>query len=481
MSRATAGLAAGLVVMALVMLTGPNQQSDLWLFVGRWHPTVVHLPIGILLLAVGFELAGRTGRFPILGPLIPVLLYLGALAAIVAATAGLLLANWGGYPAGTLFWHRWIGVAVAIAASLLYSRRRRGDFGRGYHGGLALLGAGLVIGGHLGGTLTHGVGYLTEHLPDGVRRIAGLVPKDQLARLAVTNLDTVSAYQALIQPIFDRRCSGCHNAERKKGGLTLASFEGLMAGGKDGKVVVAGRPDQSEMIVRLWLPPGHKDRMPPDRAIPIAEAELLRWWIEQGAPAEARLAEIDRPARIDRLLDDFGLADLPTGIFTLAVPAADSTALAAVRAAGFVVRPLAGNTRYLDVDARAAAGRLAQLEPVAALVAWLDLSGTDVADSTVAPLSRFPHLTRLHLERTRVTDRTLDGLRDLQYLEYLNLYGTQVTDAGLRSLGGLRRLKALFAWETRVTRAGADSLKRVLPRVTIDLGADAVADTARPR
>ena len=476
MRRAGTSLGVGLAVMVVVMLTAPGRQSDLWLFVGRFHPTLVHLPIGILLLAVGLELAARSGRFPGVEPAVPLALYLGAWAAILATTAGLLLAGWGGYPVGTLFWHRWLGVGVAAVAAWLSVVRQRSGPTRGYGAGLGLLGVGLVVGGHLGGTLTHGDGYLTDHLPDGVRRVAGLVSKNDLARLPINGLDTASAYHALIQPILTRRCGACHDPSVKKGGLSLATLEGILAGGKDGKVVLPGRGDQSELVQRLWLPPGHKDRMPPDRAIPIAEAELLRWWIDQGAPGEAKLAEIDRPARIERVLDSYGLSDLPTGIFTLKVPTPDSAAMAAARAAGLVLRPLANASHFLDVDARAAAGRLDLLRPLAAQVAWLDLGGTDAGDSSAAAMGQFPHLSRLHLERTRISDRTLAALADLQYLEYLNVYATGVTDAGLQSITGLRRLKALYLWQTHVTPAAADSLRRSRPHLAVNLGGG-LADT----
>lgn len=466
--------------MAVVMLTGAGRQSDVWLFLGRFHPTLVHLPIGILLLAAVLELAVRTGRVPSLEPAVPVSLYLGTWAAILAATAGLLLADWGGYPVTVLAWHRWIGIGVAIAAAGLYLMRRRTGPGRGYAAGVGLLSAGLVVGGHLGGTLTHGEGYLSDNLPAPVRQAAGLAPKDALARLPLGGLDTASAYGALIQPILDRRCGACHNPERKKGGLSLATLEGMMAGGKDGKVVVPGRGEQSELIARLWLPPGHKDRMPPDRGIPIAEAELLRWWIDQGAPAEAKLAEMDRPARIERVLDSYGLSDLPTGIFTLRVAAPDSAAMAAARAAGLVLRPLANGSHFLDVDARGAPARLDLLRPLGPQVAWLDLGGSDTGDTVAATLGGFPHLSRLHLERTGVTDRTVAALAELPYLEYLNLYGTRVTDAGLKPLAGLRRLRSLYLWQTQATRAGADSLKRSLPRLSIDLGGTVAADSLQP-
>ena len=478
MRRSEAGLVAALALMALVLVTGNGRQSDGWLLVGRFHPTLVHLPIALLLLAALLEWGARRGWFARAEALTPLVLHVGAWAAVAAAIAGLLLADWGGYPVAELQWHRWLGIAIAAGAVALCIVRRRAPAGRGYAAGLVMLSGGVVIGGHLGGTLTHGSGYLTEYLPDAVRRAAGLPPRDQLANLPTAGLDTAPAYDALIQPILTRRCGACHDERRQKGGLVLATFEGVMAGGKNGKVVLPGRSDESELLARLSLPPGHKDRMPPDRSIPIAEAELLRWWIEQGAPADLKLSEMEQPASIARVLESYGLADLPSGIFTLKVAAPDSMALAAARAGGLVVRQVAAGSPFVEVDARNAPARLDLLKPLAAQVAWLDLGGAEVGDAVGPMLTSFPHLARLHLERTKVTDQLLAQLAPLSYLEYLNLHGTAITDRGLTALTSLRRLRQVFLWQTAVTAAGADTLRRAMPRLRIDLGGTIAPDSA---
>jgi hypothetical protein len=297
----------------------------------------------------------------------------------------------------------------------------------------------------------------------------------------VTNPETTPVYDSLIQPVLASRCGSCHSPERKKGGLVLTSAKGLFEGGRQGKVIVAGRADDSELVIRLSLPPGHTDAMPPDRAMPTAELALIRWWIDQGASTDVTLSAIERPTSIRRTLAAYGLDDLPEGVFALPVGAPDTTAIARARQTGLTVQPLGANVGYLGVDASSVpegwvAGALDVLRPLAPNVAAIDLARTSAGDSALATIGTMPHVTRLQLAKTRITDAGLKSLAKLEYLEYLNLVDTDVTDDGLRALEQLLRLRALYVWGTRATAGGVARLQRALPSAVIQLGAPPLAE-----
>ena len=58
-----------------------------------------------------------------------------------------------------------------------------------------------------------------------------------------------------------------------------------MKGGENGPVLVAGRPEKSELIRRVKLPAGHKEAMPTKgKRLSEKEIALLEFWIKQGAP-----------------------------------------------------------------------------------------------------------------------------------------------------------------------------------------------------
>jgi hypothetical protein len=84
-----------------------------------------------------------------------------------------------------------------------------------------------------------------------------------------------------IVPILRDKCFGCHNPDKKSGGLVLANYSGLMAGGGSGEIVFAGDAEGS----RLYALVAHKEEpfMPPKAdKLPDAQIELIRRWIEGG-------------------------------------------------------------------------------------------------------------------------------------------------------------------------------------------------------
>jgi mono/diheme cytochrome c family protein len=87
-----------------------------------------------------------------------------------------------------------------------------------------------------------------------------------------------------ILPIFERACVSCHGPKKAQGGLQLTSARRLMKGGIGDNLIVPGKADQSYLVQRL-LGQGGEDRMPLKKdPLPDAEVELIRRWIDQGAP-----------------------------------------------------------------------------------------------------------------------------------------------------------------------------------------------------
>jgi hypothetical protein len=239
---------------------------------------------------------------------------------------------------------------------------------------------------------------------------------------------------------------------------------------------VARRADESEIVRRLWLPASHDDHMPPAGRpqLTIAEGELIRWWIDQGASFEQTLAAAHITPTVQAILDGYGLDEIPTGIFARDVSPPDAASLDALRDLGLTVLPLAEGEPFLHVRCTLAdacgAAQMNGLRPVARQVTWLDLSRAGISDANLTVVSEFEHLTRLHLELTPITDAALVHVEGLQYLEYLNLYGTDVSDDGIGLLAGLPALKVVYLWQTDVTEAGAGRLRQARPDLEVNLG-----------
>jgi WD40 repeat protein len=91
------------------------------------------------------------------------------------------------------------------------------------------------------------------------------------------------SYAKQIKPFFARYCVECHSGDEPKGDLNLESFKSLMQGGKDGKVLTPGKPDESRIV--LQVEQKAKPFMPPKKAKqPKAEEmAVLRAWVTSGA------------------------------------------------------------------------------------------------------------------------------------------------------------------------------------------------------
>lgn len=87
-----------------------------------------------------------------------------------------------------------------------------------------------------------------------------------------------------IAPLLTAKCAKCHGANRQKNDLRLDSADAVQKGGKNGPVVVAGKPDQSPMWVRVTKPPGDADRMPAEgQMLTKKQTDLIKAWIAAGA------------------------------------------------------------------------------------------------------------------------------------------------------------------------------------------------------
>lgn len=90
-------------------------------------------------------------------------------------------------------------------------------------------------------------------------------------------------YQRDVQPIFTKYCTACHSADEAEGKLALDSYAALIAGGKSGASITAGRADTSRLV--MLVRGTQKPVMPPrDNDAPTAaEIETIERWITSGA------------------------------------------------------------------------------------------------------------------------------------------------------------------------------------------------------
>ncbi len=99
-----------------------------------------------------------------------------------------------------------------------------------------------------------------------------------------------------IRPLLRERCGDCHGPDLEESRLRLDVRHRAVRGSEFGPVIVAGDATASPLIERVT----HADedrRMPPDDALTEQEIDLLRRWIDSGAPWPE--SDADRQARED--------------------------------------------------------------------------------------------------------------------------------------------------------------------------------------
>ena len=453
------------------------------LFFGRLHPLLVHLPIGILLIGLFLQALSRWPKFGISAGVVKVVLLCGALSAVASCVTGYVLSLGGDYDDDLVSWHMWMGICVALVSGLVFAMVVRRVAGVVFGvAGVLLLGL-IFVTGHLGGSLTHGSDYLSSAFD-------GSGPAF-VVRKPIADIREARVYGDVIQPMLQAHCYSCHGPDRQKGKLRLDDSVWIVRGGKDGLVVHAFHPEESELIKRILLPVEDEHRMPPKEKTPLKESEiaLFQWWVGQGVDFSKKVKEFPQPGKIGGyLLALQGGAAAGSGGGSVLVPdgvmeAAAEKDVEALRAKKVIVLPVAAGSHYLSVNFLNAVDvsdrDLALLLPLRKQLVWLKLGGQPVGDSGMAFLGQCSALTVLHLNDTRVSDKGLVALQALHNLRLLNLVGTGVTASGVVLLDSLKQLESVYLYRTKCASKDWPLLKQHFPKTFLDSGGYRVPFVAR--
>jgi len=440
-------------------------------FLGRFHVVLVHLPIGILMLACLFQWLERKPKFSSLRVATSIAFLIGMICAILAALTGYLLSRSGDYDEDLVTAHQWMGIAVAVVSVVMYYLYKRSSVARVQVSISVLLFILIIITGHLGGSLTHGSDYLSPwRTPD----------TSTVQRKAIPNVQEAVAYTDIIQPLLQTKCYGCHGKNKQKGKLRMDDILRLMKGGKDGPVIVPGNPGKSEMVRRTSLPRNDDDHMPPKEKPQLNEQEiaLIHWWIASGASFDKKVKELNQPEEIRPALLSLQneqrqriiIPDIPM----TPVAKADEAAIKKLRDLGVVVMPVAQNTNYLSVNfvivKDFSDAQTSLLLPLKEQIIELKLGNTSITDSALQVVSQLKNLMHLQLDHTKITDKGVANLSSLQNLRYLNLVATAVTAEGVMQLKRLKNLRSIYLYQATVRKADWIELKKAFPKTAIDSG-----------
>jgi len=424
-----------------------------WL--GRWHPVVLHFPIVLLLIAIVLGLTGK--KIP------RMLLIVAVLSALLTAVSGFFLSKETGSDGELLFWHQWLGGALALLAALWYGLHGMNLENKAYGKLLQVVLVVLILfTGHYGGMVTHGEEFLA--LPTEKRQEK--IPENPLI------------FKDVVGRILDKNCVSCHNLNKRKGELLMTSLEGLLKGGEVGNTIIIGNPENSEIIRRLHLPLDDEEHMPPDGKKPLndIEVEILERWIALGASDTLRL---------DHLENSEPLADLVKGLMEpdpmekwAKLPRIADSTLRNLSSDYLTINRIASNTDALSIDVfmppEYDSKPITDLKRVADNIVELDLSGLPISKEEMGLIASCKNLEWLEIDKTPVSDNDIDTLRTLTKLQTLKIFETGISDQSLSVFKGLKDLKNLYLWKTSVSNEGIENLKAEIPKLSINKGIDSV-------
>lgn len=453
--------------------------------IGRLHPLLVHLPLGIWML-LGIIMLLPLARRMEMETAIRLGILVATLSAAAAATTGWLLSRSGDYDPSTVDIHQWLGIGTAVAglaASLLPAARRI----------LTLLTCVIMtIAGHYGGILTHGEGYLFGG--NSATSEDALTVTDTLKFIGTdTTLSADSAavvnvfrhpFRDEIRPILNSRCTNCHSATKRKGRLRLDTEAFIRQGGKNGSILKPGDPAGSTLFTHLVLPLQDEMHMPPKGKPQPSEREIriLRDWIAAGASFG--------PVSVAASANPIAIVDLPEAAIP-AGPAAPgmleetTAAQASVETADPLLLSAAVALNAIGLSATVEADGIAlnfvnqteitpelikEIETHRLRISSLTLRGGPVTDAVIEGLPDMPSLRSLNLSRTDITDKAIRNLIRFRHLQRLILYETAVTDAAIADIVSLDSLASLNAWSTRLSDAGVKTLRAKKPGLQIETG-----------
>ncbi|UWZ83689.1 c-type cytochrome domain-containing protein [Occallatibacter riparius] len=434
------GAAILLIALPFVFRLDGHAHAEWLQFFGRFHPVLLHLPIGLIVLLPVLEIAGA--KRPALREAADLVLRAALALAMPTLALGYMLAYGAGDTGTTVTRHMWGANVLCIGLILCVFVRPAWAAGRqrlAYPTLLTVTLLTLTWTSHQGGSITHGSGYLTHYMPSGLRPIFGADSAESVS--------PDSFYARHIHPVLDAKCVSCHGASMVKGNLRLDTYDHLMRGGQDGAVVMPGKPENSMLLARVTLPSGDKHFMPAEGRTPLTSDEInwIRAWIRAGATPTAisvpgvRVIE-DHPEPPPQPVGDYSqllpeIRAMQNGVGAKLVP------VSANPSDGLILRTA-------DVASSFGDAQLAAFQKFAPYIVEAELARTAITDGGFDTLQKFTHLRALHLEGTSITGIGLAKLNALTQLTYINLSGTKVNAQSVTALKAMPHLRHVYLFNT---------------------------------
>lgn len=451
----------------------PGQIPFLFLFIGRFHPLILHFPIVLIILALLFEVASRFYRLKIGENTVIVILVAAGISTFISIAAGFFLFASGDYSGNLMERHFWAGsitgAAIFFTIAFFFIYRSTTRFYYVYFTALLLSNAAVGYASHLGGSITHGQDYLTGHLQFIFHAVDGEEVKPESEMLV---------YEDMIAPVFEAKCMSCHNNQRAKGGLLMTSYQDLLKGGESGHPsVTAGYPEESELYKRVVLPEDHKDRMPPEGKTFLKESEiaLLKYWIASGAEQGQKVADARKVDTLQQviggLIPELAKYRRKTRIEKAKLKTLEAELQQVAAKLDITIRRDSFSEENLFTIAMKfppapfTNDQFRELSPYFEVFSKVSLTSSGIDDAGLYYIGQMRNVRELYLQKTNLDGAGIVYLQNLPNLEILNLSFTKTDDKAAIDLLKLHSLREVYLYRTNTSMQVIEALRKSKPTV----------------
>lgn len=453
----------------------PKDFPVLFLWLGRFHPLVVHFPIVFVLLALLLE-AGRYFKLLAIGESMIKLILTGAVLSTVASIGiGFFLYASGDYAGDLMDKHLQagsvLGTLIFMTLGFYLLQQKSSTYYPFYIAVLLICNVMMIVTAHQGGLMTHGKEYLSEYIPAIL---------DNSREETIKPESEMLVYEDMIAPVLEAKCVSCHNNLRKKGGLSLNSYDNLFTRGESNRPsLTAGLPDSSESVRRITLPVTHNEHMPPDGKSPMSvdEIKLLKSWIASGANKDLKITEASNDTAmgsvIRLLLPELVKYRRRADLSRLREKTLNAELRNLAKRLNInIQRDSMNDGHFYSLSMKFPPApftndQFRELSPYYDDFSRLSLVASGIDDDGLYYVGQMSNLRELYVQKTNVTGSGLIYLQQLPQLEILNLSFTPLDDKIALDLLKLPALKEVYLYRTRTSRQVIEAMRKNSPQLKI--------------